>query len=276
MAVSVRLIAAVGIAMTSLSCAAPQASTAGPPAPASTARTAALRAQVVATLPHDPTAFTQGLELADGVLYEGTGLYGRSEFRATNPQTGAVLTKVSLPESMFGEGITIVGAKVWQLTWRDGVAFHRDLATGTETGQARYSGEGWGLCHDVAGKRLVMSDGSARLTFRDPDTFEPTGEVTVTMAGTPVTELNELECVGNNTAYANVWQTNTIMRIDLATGQVTARVDLSGLLDQVELPGDGRNDAVPNGIAAIPGTDEFLVTGKLWPKVFRVKFAEAG
>lgn len=240
-------------------------------APAGTGQQAPqLKAHVVQELPHDPSAFTQGLELAGGRLYEGTGLVGQSELRVTDPVSGAVSHRVPLPGSMFGEGITVAGTKIWQLTWKDGVAFQRDLATGAEIGKATYEGEGWGLCYDEAGERLVMSDGSDRLTFRDPDTFEPTGELTVTSDGRGVTELNELECVEDDTVFANVWQTNTIVRIDLASGKVTGVVDLAGLLDPEEHPGAN----VLNGIAAIPGTDEFLVTGKLWPKMFRVRFVE--
>jgi glutaminyl-peptide cyclotransferase len=228
-----------------------------------------LRAEVVDTHPHDPAAFTQGLELVDGVLYEGTGLEGESTLRATDPDTGAVRRQTALPDDLFGEGITVVGDTIWQLTWQDGVAIRRDRATLAERGRVSYDGEGWGLCHEDNGDdRLVMSDGTATLTFRDPETFDAIGEQDVTDAdGRPVEHLNELECV-DGTVYANVWQTDRIVRIDPAAGRVTATVDLTGLL-----PAQEREDAdVLNGIAAIPGTDEFLVTGKLWPTMFRVRF----
>jgi glutaminyl-peptide cyclotransferase len=229
-----------------------------------------LRAHVLETIPHDPAAFTEGLEIADGILYEGTGLEGKSDLRATDPDTGRVARKNPLPREMFGEGITVVDDTIWQLTWQNGVAIKRDRTTFAETGRATYDGEGWGLCHDET--RIVMSNGTAWLTFRDPDTFRETGHVEVTDAdGRPVPQLNELECVGG-VVYANVWKTDRIVRIDPGSGKVTATVDLTGLL-----PAAQRADAdVLNGIAAIPGTDEFLVTGKLWPTMFRVRFITDG
>lgn len=226
----------------------------------------ALSVDVVDTIPHDREAFTQGLELADGVLYEGTGLEGESSIRVVDLETGEVTKQVDLPDDLFGEGITVAGDSVWQITWQDGVAIRRDRATLAEQQRVSYDGEGWGLCHD--GNRLIMSDGSDRLTFRDATTFATSGDVRVRDAdGEPVTNLNELECVSGQ-VYANVWQTDRIVRIDPATGRVTATVDLSGLLPEADRAGVD----VLNGIAAIPGTDEFLVTGKRWPTMFRVRF----
>lgn len=227
-----------------------------------------LRPQVLATLPHDTSAFTEGLELDDGLLYESTGLVGRSEVRA-GPLGAAPTVRAALPAPLFGEGITVTGSTLWQLTWQSGVAVERDARTLAEQRQVSYQGEGWGLCHQQ--DRLVMSNGSDRLTFRDPATFAPLGGVTVHEGGHTFDRLNELECVGG-TVYANVWQTDTILRIDAATGEVTGQIDASGLLTDAQ-----RAQAdVLNGIAAIPGTDEFLLTGKLWPTMFRVKFTEAG
>ncbi|HVK25241.1 MAG TPA: glutaminyl-peptide cyclotransferase [Actinokineospora sp.] len=234
---------------------------------AAPAGVAELTAKVLEERPHDHAAFTQGLELVDGVLYEGTGLVGQSEIRATDPTTGAVSRRTPLPSEFFGEGITLVGDRVWQITWQDGVAIERDKATFEEKRRVQYQGEGWGICHDAKNKRLVMSDGSDKLTFRDPDTFEATGQVSVTADTGPVTRLNELECV-DGTVYANVWQTDLIMRIDPSSGAVTGRADLAGLLQ----PQDKTGADVLNGIANVPGTDEFLVTGKLWPKLFRIRF----
>ncbi|MCK2237968.1 MULTISPECIES: glutaminyl-peptide cyclotransferase [unclassified Crossiella] len=224
-----------------------------------------LRVELLETRPHDPGAFTQGLELADGALYEGTGQEGSSSLRRVDPVTGVVQQRADLPADHFGEGITVIGDKIWQLTWQQGLALRWDRQTLTRTGQANYEGEGWGLCHD--GNRLVMSNGSDQLTFRDPGSFAVTGTVTVRHAGAAVSKLNELECV-NGVVWANVWQTDEILRIDPASGAVTGTVDASGLLR----PEQQERADVLNGIAAIPGTDEFLVTGKLWPALFRVKF----
>ncbi|PRY46421.1 glutamine cyclotransferase [Umezawaea tangerina] len=224
------------------------------------------RIEVLATTPHDTSAFTEGLELVDGSLYEGTGLEGESQLRLVDPATGDVRQKVDLAPDLFGEGITVVGDRIWQITYRNGLAIQRDRATFREVRRATYTGEGWGLCFDD--KRLVMSDGTATLTFRDPTSFAKTGDVAVTKDGKPLQMINELECVGD-AVWANVWQTDEIVRIDPATGKVTASVD-AGSLRPAGVP---RSDVL-NGIAAVPGTDEFLVTGKNWPSVFRVRFAE--
>lgn len=224
-----------------------------------------LRVQVLDVRPHDRSAFTQGFELAGDMLYEGTGLAGQSAMLATDPASGRVLRRADLPAPLFGEGVTVAGDRLWQLTWTDGLAIERDLHTLAELRRVPYDGEGWGLCHD--GTRLVMSDGSDRLTFRDPSTFAPLGAVRVHNAGSPVRYLNELECAGG-AVYANVWRTNEIVRIDPSSGAVTAIVDASGLLPESERAGTD----VLNGIAAIPGTDEFLLTGKRWPHTYRVTF----
>jgi glutamine cyclotransferase len=226
-----------------------------------------LRPEVLAEVPHDPSAFTQGLELHEGTLYEGTGLEGRSQLRVLDPATGEVQRAESLPGELFGEGIAVAGDRIWQLTWQDGVVLEWDRATLTLRQQLPLDGEGWGLCHD--GTRLVRSDGTDRLRFHDPVTFAETGSVTVTIDGEPVTELNELECVDGQ-VWANVWPSDVIVRIDPASGQVTAAVDAAGLLDPEQR---ANADAVLNGIAAL-GNDEYLLSGKLWPVSFRVRFVE--
>lgn len=233
----------------------------------------ALGVDVLQKIPHDPKAFTQGLELVDGVLYEGTGLEGESSIRTVDPKTGDVEKKVDLAPNLFGEGITIAGDSIWQITWQNGIAIRRSKSTLAEESQVSYQGEGWGLCHDTDADRLIMSDGSDHLTFRDVSTFADKGGVDVRRAnGEPVTQINELECVedkdGHVQVWANIWQTDEIIRIDPASGHVTATVDLSGLLPEADRAGAD----VLNGIAHIPGTDEFLVTGKLWPTMFRVRF----
>lgn len=251
----------VGLAMAACATAAPAPSTGS----------GVLRPEVLAELPHDTEAFTQGLELVDGALYEGTGRAGRSQLRELDPETGAVRRAVPLPFGLFGEGITAVGDRIWQLTWRDGVALEWDRATFTLLRQVPVDGEGWGLCLDggATGGRLVRTDGSDRLRFHDPVTFAETGSVAVTLDGAPVRELNELECVDGQ-VWANVWRTDRIVRIDPADGRVTATVDASGLLDA----GRRARTDVLNGIAAA-GDGEFLLTGKLWPSTFRVRFAPA-
>lgn len=236
------------------------------PAALAAAGVAVLRPQVLATAAHDTAAFTQGLEVSNGVLLEGTGQRGQSQLRELDPTSGAVRRAVDLPGGQFGEGVTVAGSSVWQLTWTDGVAYERDRATLAVRRTAPLPREGWGVCAD--GARLVTSDGSDELVSRNPSTFDPTGSVRVTVAGAPLTQINELECTPG-AIWANVWQTDRIVRIDPATGRVTAVVDATGLL-----PDDQRStsDAVLNGIAAIPGTDEFWLTGKLWPTSFRVRF----
>jgi glutamine cyclotransferase len=230
-----------------------------------------LKVEVVAAFPHDTAAFTQGLELHDGVLYEGTGLTGQSELRTVDPETGGVLERVALPETVFGEGITVVGDRIWQLTFLNEFAFRRDRATLAEIDRVGYTGQGWGICHDAARQRLIMSNGSAELTFRDPETFAPLSSVPVTLDGAPLANINELECVGDK-VWANVWLTDQIVRIDPNTGTVEAVVDASGLLSESEQQGAD----VLNGIAATPEPGVFLITGKFWPKMFRVRFVAAG
>jgi glutaminyl-peptide cyclotransferase len=234
--------------------------------PSAPPRAPVLHPQVLAELPHDTTAFTEGFEIDGDVLYESTGLEGRSELRELNPATGAVERSVPLPGQLFGEGLTVVGDRIWQLTWRDGVVLEWDRATLALRRRVPLDGEGWGLCLD--GGRLVRSDGTDRLRFQNPDTFAEEGAVSVTLDGAPLTEINELECVDGQ-VWANVWRTDRIVRIDPADGRVTAVVDAAGLLDPARRAGTD----VLNGIAAVPGTDEFLITGKFWPVTFRVRFA---
>ena len=181
---------------------------------------------VLATVPHDPEAYTQGLVWSGGSLYESAGQYGRSSLRQVDPTTGKVLRAVAVEPRYFAEGLAQVGDRLIQLTWQEGVALTWRASTLERTGEIPYSGEGWGLCSD--GARLVMSDGSNRLTFRDPSTLASLGGVDVSLDGRPLMRLNELECV-EGAVWANVWQTDQIVRIDPATGRVTAVVDAAGV-----------------------------------------------
>ncbi len=228
---------------------------------------ATLELEVVARYPHDPEAFTQGLVWHEGRLFESTGLEGRSTVREVELATGRVLRSESLPRTLFGEGLARVGRRLVQITWQSGVAYVWDLERFDRIAQHRYEGEGWGLCYD--GTSLVMSDGSDTLTFRDPDTFAVRRTVRVTKLGRPARNLNELECV-EGAVFANVWQTDEILRIDPTSGRVTGILRASGLLT----PRERARADVLNGIAYIPETGRFLVTGKLWPTLFEVEIRE--
>jgi glutamine cyclotransferase len=227
--------------------------------------------EVLDRRPHDPDAFTQGLLLDGDVVFESTGLYGESTLREVDPETGEVIRSVDLDPELFGEGLELVDDRLLQLTWQEQTLVVWDAATLEELDRLAYEGEGWGLCLGDD-DRLVMSDGSATLTFRDTATFEPLGQVDVTRDGSPVAMLNELECV-DGLVFANVWQTDEMVAIDPATGAVVAVIDAAGL--QAELP-PGSDHDVLNGIAHDPEADTFLVTGKLWPTVFEVRFVPAG
>ena len=220
---------------------------------------------VIASYPHDGGAFTQGLVIEDGVLYEGTGLYGRSSLRRVDLETGEVLQLYELPEQYFGEGITVYGDRIIQLTWQAGTGFVYDRDSFELLREFNYPTEGWGLTHD--GERLIMSDGSATLYFLDPDTFEETGRVEVRDNDSPVRWLNELEYIGGN-VYANVWTTDLIAIINPDTGGVTGWIDLEGILS----PEDRTVYVdVLNGIAYDAENDRLFVTGKLWPRLFEIE-----
>jgi glutamine cyclotransferase len=224
-----------------------------------------MKVRILGSVPHDTEAYTQGLVWSEGMLYESAGQYGRSTLRQVDPKTGKVLRSVKVPPQYFAEGLARAGDRLIQLTWNEGTALLYDLATFERRGELPYGGEGWGLCTD--GPRLIMSDGSDRLSFRDPASFATTGGVNVSVDGRPAMRLNELECVGG-TVYANVWQSDEILRIDPATGRVTAVIDASGLLT----PEEAARAEVLNGIAYKPETKTFLITGKNWPKMFEVVF----
>jgi len=220
---------------------------------------------LISTHSHDPSAFTQGLEMHDGYLYESTGLYGHSSLRQVDPSSGEVLRMKMLDETYFGEGITIVNDSIYMLTWKQGKALVFDIDTFDLVANLSYSGEGWGLCFD--GTHLVMSNGTSELTIREPADFSIISTLTVSDGGVEVEKLNELECVGDS-VYANIWGSNLIVAIDIASGDVLQTVDASSL-SQGE-PDD--LNAVLNGIAYVAESEAFLLTGKNWSSMHLVTF----
>ncbi len=224
-----------------------------------------LKPEVVAEYPHDTSAYTQGLLWKDGMLYESTGKYGRSELRKVDLESGRVRLRHHLDDSYFAEGLARVGKRLFQLTWEEEVAFVYDLRTFEPLGTLSYRGEGWGLCFD--GERLFMSNGSDTLLVREPQQFLVVDRKRVTQGARRVLNLNELECVGGS-VWANIWNTDRIVRIDPEDGRVTAVVDASDL----HAARDGSGEDVLNGIAYIPDRRTFLLTGKNWPRIFEVRF----
>ena len=221
--------------------------------------------EVVNTFPHDPEAFTQGLIFPEVALVESTGLEHHSTLRRVELQTGKVLQRVDVPRDFFAEGVTLFNGKIYQLTWKGEKGFVYDPRTFEKTGEFTYTGEGWGLTHDA--DSLILSDGSDKLRFIDPNGYQVRRTVRVTDGGRPVVSLNELEYVKGE-VYANVWHRNLVARIDPRTGRVKGWIDLSGLLK----PGDVTDEeAVLNGIAYDEAGDRLFVTGKLWPKLFEVR-----
>ena len=224
--------------------------------------------EVINVYPHDSNAFTQGLVIDEGVMYEGTGLTGESSLRRVDLETGDVLQIYELPSNLFGEGITVFGDKIIQLTWQSEIGFVYDKSSFDLLQNFSYSTQGWGITTD--GTRLIMSDGSANLYFLNPETFEKTGQVEVHDGNTSVTKLNELEYI-NGEVYANVWLTNKIAIINPNTGQVTGWIDLTGIYT----PGTGDSNNVLNGIAYDSENSSLFVTGKRWSQLFEIKLIEA-
>jgi glutamine cyclotransferase len=220
--------------------------------------------EVVKVYPHDPNAFTQGVVIEEGVLYEGTGLYGNSTLRRVDLETGNVLQSYALPDDFFGEGITIFGGRVIQLTWQNQKGFVYDKHSFELLQEFSYPTEGWGITND--GSQLIMSDGTANLYFLDPETFQKVGQVEVRDGNASVTNLNELEYI-NGEVYANIWPTNKIAIINPQTGQVKAWIDLTGIYTQEN--NDPNN--VLNGIAYDAESDRLFVTGKMWSQLFEIK-----
>ena len=235
--------------------------------PATIVRTAPplVAVEVVARFPHDPAAFTQGL-IADGDrLIESTGRPGQSEVRRVDLATGRVLMRRAIPASQFGEGLARVGDTLFSLTWQHGIAHRWDAQTLRPRGRLRSRGEGWGLA--TMGRELILSDGSADLSFRDPASFAERRRITVRANGREIRNLNELEVVEGR-IWANVWMTGFILVIDPADGAVTHVLDLRPLVAEI---GGADPDAVLNGIAYDAATRRLFVTGKLWPTMFEIR-----
>jgi glutaminyl-peptide cyclotransferase len=221
--------------------------------------------QVIHAYPHDPNAFTQGLEFRAGYLYEGTGLKGRSSLRKVQLETGKVLQEIDLDSQYFGEGITVLNQQIIELTWQSETGFVYDESSFRRLRAFNYPGEGWGLTND--GQQIYMSDGTAQIRIWDPVTLLEKRRITVRDHGQPVMNLNELEMVRGQ-IYANIWQTDRIARISPTDGRVLGWIDLAGILR----PADRTEQVdVLNGIAYDVLGNRLFVTGKLWPKLFEIK-----
>jgi glutamine cyclotransferase len=221
--------------------------------------------QVIHAYPHDPSAFTQGLEFRAGFLYEGTGLKGRSSMRRVQLETGKVLQQIDIDPQYFGEGITVLNQQIIELTWQSETGFVYEQPSFRRLRTFNYPGEGWGLAND--GENIYMSDGSAQIRIWDPVTLREKRRITVRDRGQPVLNLNELEYVQGE-IYANVWQTDRIARFSPADGRVLGWIDLAGILSAAD-----RTEQVDvlNGIAYDVLGNRLFVTGKLWPKLFEIK-----
>jgi glutaminyl-peptide cyclotransferase len=227
--------------------------------------------EVVHTYPHDRGAFTEGLFYLNGYLYESTGLVGQSSIRKVRLETGEILKKIDVPAPYFGEGIVNWKNRIVSLTWQSHVGFVYDLATLHRDREFGYPGEGWALTQN--GEQILMSDGTASIRLINPTTLLQTAALRVTLDGREVTRINELEWVKGE-IYANVWQTNLMLRIDPRDGHVVGVADLSGLLAPADII-PGQTDVL-NGIAYDPQHDRLFVTGKNWPKLFEIRLMRKG
>ena len=240
-----------------------------------------LQLKTIATYPHDNQAFTQGLFYENGFLYESTGEYGASTLRKVEPSTGKVVQRVPLRPQYFAEGLERIDDRIFQLTWQEGYCIVYDKETFEFKGHFRYSGEGWGLTYD--GEHLIMSDGSSYLRFFDTRNFKQKRKLQVldrnaqTKKTVPIKNMNELEFVRGE-IWANIWQSNNIVRIDPKTGEVIGWIDCSVFVPEqykAELAGPvhGRNHVL-NGIAFDPNTNKLYITGKKWPVLYEVQIVD--
>jgi len=254
------------VALTACAKSSPSRAPSVPTSPA-TANSAPVRYtyEVLASWPHDRRAFTQGLVFRNGELLESTGLNGQSSLREVEINTGRVTKQIEVARQYFAEGLAVIGDRAFQLTWQNGRGFVYDADTFRLLQDFSYEGEGWGLATD--GHELILSDGTSRIRFIDPATFRVLRTIDVVREGKPVVRLNELEWI-NGEIFSNVWQTDEIVRIDPATGQVRGTIDFSGLL----APQDRSPDSdVLNGIAYDAANDRLFITGKRWSKIYEVR-----
>ena len=226
------------------------------------------RAKIVATFPHDPGAYTQGLVIQNGQMYEGTGRNGASSLRHVDRTTGAILKSTPLDEKYFGEGITILNGTIYQLTWRNNICFTYDLESLQYKEHFKYPYEGWGVTND--GKLLIVSDGSSDIRFVDPSTFKEVRKISVKQGTERIKNLNELEFI-NGEIWANVWYDDRVARISPESGQILGWVDLSNLFPKNQRKD---KDQVLNGIAQDPDSKKIYATGKNWPKLFEIEIVK--
>ena len=221
--------------------------------------------EILNAYPHDPSAYTQGLVYWDGALFESTGLYGQSSLRRVDLTTGKILKEAPVSADYFAEGITILKGRIYQLTWVERQGFIYEPGGFFVVGKFNYEGEGWGLTND--GRSLIMSDGTSQIRFINPDSFMTERTISVSLEGRRVSNVNELEYIKGE-IFSNVWQTDTILRINPETGRVTGLIDLTGLLSANRA--DPGNDVL-NGIAYDEKGDRIFVTGKRWPRLFHIR-----
>jgi glutamine cyclotransferase len=264
----IRFLFTAAIAFATPACGAQQAAVQNAAPAAAEPAPATYNYRIVATYPHDPRAFTQGLVFLGGQLYESTGQIGQSTIRRVNIADGRVLQSVAIPPGQFGEGIVDWGDQIISITWQGGTGYRWDRATLRRLGEWTYDGQGWGLTRN--GTDIVMSDGTPELRFLDPATLAERRRVTVTLQGEPIANLNELEWI-HGEVFANIWQTGFIYRIDPASGRVTGIIDLRPLV-----AGNGDNvDNVLNGIAYDAAGDRLFVTGKNWSRLYEIDLVPA-
>jgi glutamine cyclotransferase len=220
---------------------------------------------IVQQLPHDMSAFTEGLTFKDGNLYESNGQNGLSDLRILDLNKGTIKNKVNLGNEYFGEGMTILNGKIFQLTWVNNKGFIYDANSLELLGEFQYTGEGWGLTND--GLSLIMSNGSNAITYLNPETFQIQKVIYVYDKGAPVYSINELEYVKGE-IYANIWHSDKVVQIDPELGEIIGWIDLTGLRSK---EAEQNQEAVLNGIAYDPANDRLFVTGKLWPTIFEIK-----